>query len=120
MESLDYHYGGKRDREVRRRSEFGKKLKSSFGAAKSWITRTHTALSRLLTDTTPDIIAIQDAVSNLEKRFDTFDEIQGQLEVTVPEEQMDDCINSAADFRDSKLSVLLQGRKILIDNEDNV
>ena len=46
-------------------------------------------------------------MSNLEKRFCTFDEIQSQLEVTVPAEEMDECINNAADFRDSKLSVLL-------------
>ena len=44
-------------------------------AAKTWITRTHTTLSGLLTDGEPDIGAIQDAVSNLEKRFCTFDEI---------------------------------------------
>ena len=96
------------------------KLKRSLAAAKTWMTRTHTSLSGLLTDGEPDIGAIQDAVSNLEKRFGTFDEIQSQLEVTVPAEEMDECINKAADFRDSKLSVLLQGRKILMNNEDNV
>ena len=96
------------------------KLRRSLVAANTWITRTHTTLSVLLTDGEPDIGAIQDAVSNLEKRFCTFDEIQGQLEVTVPDEEMDECINNAANFRDSKLSVLLQGRKILMNNEDNV
>ena len=96
------------------------KIRRSLVAAKTWITRTHTTLSRLLTNREPDIGAIQDAVSNLEKRFCAFDEIQSQLEVTVPAEEMDECINNAADFRDSKLSVLLQGRKILMNNEDNV
>ena len=88
------------------------KLRRSLVAAKTWTTRTHTTLNGLLMDGEPDIGAIQDAVSNLENRFCTFDEIQSQLEVTVPAEEMDECINNAADFRDSKLSVLFQGGKI--------
>lgn len=39
------------------------------------------------------------------------------MELVVPEEEMEQLIKSAADFRDSKLSALLESRKILMDGE---
>ncbi len=95
------------------------KLRRSLAAAKSWVTRTHATLGKLLQDITPDVTAIQDAVSTVEKRLSTFDDVQSELEIVVPEEEMETCITSAADFRDAKLSWLLQARKILLDTEDN-
>ncbi len=96
------------------------KLRRSLTAAKTWVSRSHKTLSILLTDNTLDNISVQEAISSMEKKLCTFDEVQGELELAVPEAEMVDCIDSAADFRDSKLSVLLQGRKLLLDNEDNV
>ena len=87
-------------------------------AAKTWVSRTQTTLNKLLADTTPDIIAIEDAVRCMETRLTAFDQAQEELEVLVPEEEMEATILSAADFRDAKTPSILQAKKLLQPVQD--
>jgi hypothetical protein len=73
-----------------------------------------------LKDKKPDIVALKNAILEVEQRLGALDTVQAELEMIVPENEMMQCINDAADFRDSKLPTLLQGRRVVDElNEDN-
>ena len=57
-------------------------------------------------------------MSNVEGKFGTFDELQALQEVNVTEEEMKACVKSPANVMDSKLSYLLQARRIWIDSKE--
>ena len=49
------------------------RLKRTLTACKSWVTRSHNTLEQLLSDTEPDIIALENAIDEFEKRLNSFD-----------------------------------------------
>ena len=97
-----------------------KRLRRTLAASKSWVTRCHNTLDALVGDTEPDVAALERASNELEKRLDAFDRAQGELELCVPDEEMEQCITDASDFRDVPLSAVLQARKLISDsNSEN-
>ncbi len=96
------------------------RLKRTLTACKLWVTRSHNTLEQLLSDTEPDIIALENAIDEFEKRLNSFDISQGELELAVPDEDMDQCIQDAGDSKDSKMSALLKASKIVSTVKDPV
>ncbi len=47
--------------------------------------------------------------------LDSFDLTQAQLEMCIPDGDLDSCITEAANFRDSKLPALLKAQKLVAD-----
>ena len=78
-------------------------LKRKLSAAKSWVTRTCNTLSTLLSDEELDIVAVEVTLKDVEDKLAGFEEVQTRLEMAVPENEMEECIWSAAEYKDSKM-----------------
>jgi hypothetical protein len=89
------------------------KTRRAATACKAWVTRSTDTLSTLLKDKELDIVWLKHAILEVERRLAALDKVQAELELTVPEDEMLQCISDTADFRDVKLATLLQGRKVV-------
>ena len=92
-------------------------LKRRLAAAKSWVTRTCNTLDTLLGDAELDIVAIEGTLKDVEEKLASFEAIQMQLELAVPESDMEDCIESAADYRDTKMKIVMRARRAVLEIE---
>ena len=70
-------------------------------ASKGWVVRATKSLNELLEKPDITVVALNDAIDELDKRLASFDDIQSELELTIEtEEALLDCVNKAADFRE--------------------
>ena len=88
-------------------------LKRKLAAAKTWCTRVVNTLKTLLGDSIIDRTAVEEGLRSANEKLSAFDDVQGQLEMAVPEEEMEQCITSAADFKDEKMKIILQAMQAL-------
>lgn len=98
--------------------EVVKRLRKRLAASKAWITGDSSTLKDLVDDHKPDRMAIERATQDLEKRMDAFYNIQSELELEISDEEIDQCVTEAAEFKKSHTGVLLKAAKILKEFED--
>ena len=96
-----------------------KKIRRSLVASKSWAKRCHSTLVSLLEDSSLDTLAVECAINELKKRLDAFDNAQGELELCVPDSELEECITEAGKFRDTHQSVLLKAERMLKDSKSD-
>ena len=92
-------------------------LKRKISAAKLWVTRTCNTLDTLLKDEELDIVAIEVTLKDVEEKLAGCEDIQTRLEMAVPENEMEEYIGSAADYKDSKKKIVMKARKAVLDVE---
>ena len=94
-----------------------------YTASKGWVTRAVKTLTELLgKPESTDIVELQDAVDEFDKRLANFDAAGADVELTFDDEQgIINHIKGAADFRDKSLVCRIKAAKLLNElNETDV
>ena len=85
-------------------------------AAKGWLTRATTEIENILRSKAAGESVSEsqlvDALEQFSKRLNVFDEAQGAVELLIDINELDDDIQKAAEFRDSKRKLYLQGSEL--------
>ena len=96
-----------------------KVLMKSRSAARGWMTRASRRLESILNTDPVDIVELQDAVEEFDKRLANLDEVQTDVELQIPEEQLDDDVERASDFREEIRRNRIRATKKLADDSVN-
>ena len=81
--------------------------------ARGWLTQTSKNLSSLCELETVDMVSLSDAISEFDKRLERLDEVQGEVELLCDENEIDNEIETAADFRENaRIPRVLAARKL--------
>ena len=89
-------------------------LKRKLAASKSWVTRTCKTLDILLGDEEVDVVAIEEKLKDVQEKLASFEAIQSQLELEVAESEMEECIEAAAEYRDTKSKTVMRARELCL------
>ena len=81
------------------------RLKRSRVSCKSWLQREVNKLQLLLDEKKPDLWAVDQASSELQRRLESCDAAQTAVELELREEELQENLAAAGDFRDSCVSV---------------
>ena len=75
------------------------KAKRSRAGAKTWLSRSRTDLEKLLADgETPDIVSLEEGLAELEKRISVYEKTQAEVELHIPDEELEGDIFQEASF----------------------
>ena len=90
-------------------------------AAKGWLSRAASRLDEILDQSEITETDIREQLEELEKRLEHLDSAQTQVECHIELDRLETDIEAAAQFRDSKRTVLVRGRERLrlLSNEIN-